>query len=66
MQYNVTINLTPAQLQQIIADHFAKEGKKVDPKNIKFEVDRQHTGYGDDAYVATVFCGCKVEFTDGE
>ena len=58
---SITINLTPADVKQIILDYLTKDGYVIKTENdISFQVGTECQGYGMAEREVTIFKGCSV------
>lgn len=57
---NITIELTPDNLKEIVVAYLKNEGYEVDKKNVRFNVGRHLEGYGLGEYEVTELTGCSV------
>lgn len=58
---NITIDLTPDDVKEVITEHFAKEGYTVKLDGVKFKVGEECHGYGMGEHYVTKFLGCSVK-----
>lgn len=56
----ITIELTPDDLREIVADYLKKDGYEVSKEDVKFDVRRRLEGYGPGEHEVTELTGCKV------
>lgn len=62
----ITIELTPDNLREIVAEYLKTEGYEVEKKNVKFNVGRHLEGYGMGEHEVTEFLGLSVTAKMGE
>lgn len=63
--FNITINLSPDDVKQIIAEYLTKKGYVVKSNGIEFKVGEECRGYGMGEYYVTEFLGCSIKCESG-
>ena len=61
IEKNITINLTPDELKELIAEKCREQGyTTVEAKDVTFDVGMELQGYGQGEHNEVVFRGCRI------
>lgn len=62
----LTIALTKEDVVNILGEHLATKGYRINLDSIEFSLKKEYHGYGRDEYEVTVFDGATVDCEVGE
>jgi hypothetical protein len=57
----ITIALTKEDVVNILGEHLATKGYRINPNSVEFSLKKEYRGYSMDEYEVTVFDGATVD-----